>query len=203
MTQPQLFGTSRSRALRALWGIEEVGIDFEHVPTTFGPDSKTPEYLAVNPNGRIPALIDGELRLFESMAINLYLCKTYGGALYPAAAHDEARAWQWSVWAMSEIEPLQMQVVSQRFFTPEDQRNPAVIDKAVNGLQRPLQVIDAALAGKEWLIGTQFSVADLNVACVMQTMKRAGIETSAYANVDRWLAACSARPALARARARP
>ena len=104
---------------------------------------------------------------------------------------------------MSEIEPLQMQVVSQRFFTPEDQRDPAVIDKAVSSLQRPLQVIDAALAGRDWLIGTQFSVADLNVACVMQTMKRAGVETAVHANVHRWLAACSERPALARARARP
>lgn len=131
MRNPQLFGTSRSRALRALWGIEEVGIDFEHVPTTFGSDSKTPEYLAVNPNGRVPALIDVDLRLFESMAINMYLCKHYAGTLYPTSGHEEARAWQWSIWAMSEIEPLQMQVVSQRFFTPEDKRDQGVIDKAV------------------------------------------------------------------------
>ena len=82
MTQLQLFGTSRSRALRALWGMEEVGIAFDHVPMGFGPESKMADYLAVNPSGRIPALIDGELRLFESMAINLHLCKHYGGSLY-------------------------------------------------------------------------------------------------------------------------
>ena len=94
MAQPTLYGTSASRALRALWGIEETGIAFTHVPTTYGPDSKSPDYLAVNPNGRIPALVDGDLTLFESMAINLYLAKHYGGALYPANPADEARAWQ-------------------------------------------------------------------------------------------------------------
>lgn len=203
MTQPQLFGTSKSRALRALWGMEEVGIAFEHVPTGYGPDSKATDYLEVNPNGRIPALIDGDLRLFESMAINLYLTKRYGGALYPANAEDEARAWQWSVWGISEIEPLQMQVVIQRLFTPEEKRDPKVVERAVRGLQRPLKVLDAALAGRDWLVGQQFSVADLNVAGVMQLMNEVGIEVSAHLHVQRWLAACGARPALARALARP
>ena len=203
MAQPRVFGTSKSRALRALWGIEEVGIAFEHVPLGYGPESKAPDYLEVNPNGRIPALVDGDLQLFESMAINLYLAKRYGGALYPAGAGDEARAWQWSVWVISEIEPLQMQVVIQRVFTPEEKRDPKVVDRALRGLQRPLKVLDAALAGRDWLIGTQFSVADLNVAGVMQLMKRVGIEVGEHANVQRWLDACSARPALARALARP
>ena len=99
MTRPTLFGTSDSRALRAVWGIEEVGIDYQHIPTNYAAESKAADYLAINPNGRIPALIDGDLQLFESMAINLYLAKRYGGGLYPANAADEARAWQWSVWA--------------------------------------------------------------------------------------------------------
>ena len=203
MTRPKLFGTSRSRALRALWGIEEVGIEFEHVPVGYGAESKAPEYLSVNPNGRIPALIDGELRLFESMAINLYLAKRYGGALYPADTADEARLWQWSVWAISEIEPLQMQVVVQRLFTPEEKRDAKVVERALRGLQRPLKVLDAALAGRNWLVGEQFSVADLNVAGVMHLMKSVGIEVAEHAHVQRWHEACHARPALARALARP
>ena len=202
MTLPQLFGTSKSRALRALWGMEEVGIAFEHIPTGYGPDSKAPEYLAVNPNGRIPALIDGDMQLFESMAINLYLTKRYGGALYPATAEDEARTWQWTVWAISEIEPLQMQVVIQQMFVPVEKRDPKVVERAVRGLQRPLKVLDTALAGRDWLIGPQFSVADLNVAGVMQLMGQVNIDLSAHANVQRWLLACGARPALARALAR-
>jgi glutathione S-transferase len=203
MSRPKLFGISGSRALRAIWGIEETGIEYEHVPVTYGADSKEAEYLTVNPNGRIPALIDGDLNLFESMAINLYLAKRYGGSLYPSNTVDEATTWQWSVWAISEIEPLQMQIVIQRIFTPADKRNPKVIDGATNSLQRPLKVLDTALNGRDWLVGETFSVADLNVAAVMHLMKMIGFNYSEHANVQRWADACYARPALARALAKP
>jgi glutathione S-transferase len=203
MSKPKLFGISGSRALRAIWGIEEAGVDYEHVPVSFGADSKAAGYLSVNPNGRIPALIDGDLQLFESMAINLYLAKRYGGSLYPDNANDEARAWQWSVWAISEIEPLQMQIVVQKLFTPEDKRNPKVVEGAGKGLQRPLKVLDAALAGRDWLLGNRFSVADLNVAAVMHLMKMINFTYAEHANVQRWANACYARPALARALAKP
>ncbi len=203
MAQPTLYGTSASRALRAVWGMEETGIAYTHVPTTYGADSKAAEYLAVNPNGRIPTLVDGDLTLFESMAINLYVTKHHGGALYPANAQDEARAWQWSVWAISEIEPLQMQIVVQKLFTPEDKRNPKVTEGATKGLQRPLRVLDTALAQRPWLLGDQFTVADLNVAGVMHLMKNIGFDYSAHTHVQRWADACYARPALARALARP
>ena len=151
----------------------------------------------------VPALIYGDLQLFESMAINLYLAKRYGGALYPADANDEARAWKWSVWAISEIEPLQMQIVIQTLFTPEDKRNPAVTEGAANGLQRPLKVLNAALQGRDWLVGDAFSVADLNVASVMHLMKAIDFSYAEHGNVQRWADACYARPALARALTRP
>jgi glutathione S-transferase len=202
MSRPTLYGVSASRALRAIWGAEETGIDYEHVPVDYGPGSKTPDYLAVNPNGRIPALVDGDLRLFESTAINLYLTKTYAPALYPANPGDEARAWQWSLWAISEIEPLQMPIAIQKIFTPRDQRDPQVIQTATAALQRPLTVLDAALAGRDWLIGPGFSVADLNVAAVMHVLTLIRFDYSAHANVQRWADACYARPALARAQAR-
>ncbi len=203
MEQPTLYGTSRSRALRALWGIEETGIAYSHQPLGFGAESKSPDYLAVNPNGRIPALVDGSLQLFESMAINLYLAKRYGGTLYPARAADEALAWQWSLWALSEIEPLQMRIVIDQLFSPADKRNPKTVAGAIKGLQRPLRVLDAALAGRSWLLGDQFSVADLNLAAVMHLMKDIGFSCAEHAQVQRWLNACYARPALARALARP
>lgn len=203
MTKPKLFGISGSRALRAIWGIEEAGIAYDHVAVSYGADSKDTDYLAVNPNGRIPALIDGDVTLFESMAINLYLAKKYGGALYPANVAEEALAWQWSVWAISEIEPLQMQLVIQKFFTPSDKRNSNVVEYATTSLQRPLKVLDAALQGRDWLIGTAFSVADLNVAAVMHLMQMVSFSYAEYTNVQRWADACYARPALARALAQP
>ena len=76
MSRPKLFGISGSRALRSIRAIEQVGIEYEHVPVSYGADSKISTYPAVNPNGRIPALVDGDLQLFESMAINMYLSQT-------------------------------------------------------------------------------------------------------------------------------
>ena len=193
----QVYGISGSRAIRSIWAAEEVGVEYEHVPTHFQGGAQAPEYLAVNPNGRIPAMVDGDLVLF-----NLYLARQYGGALYPRDAADEARAQQWSVWAISEIEPLQMQIVIQTFFVPEDKRNPAVVERAAQGLERPLKVLDAALEGSDYLLGDQFTIADLNVAGVMLLLKMVGHDYSSHANVQRWADACYARPSLAAAQAR-
>ena len=202
MSTPQLYGTSGSRALRSIWAIEETGIKYEHIPTHFSGDSKTPEYLAINPNGRIPTLVDGDLTLFESMAINLYLTRQYGGSLYPDNPADQARANQWSVWAISEIEPYQMQIVVQKLFMPEDKRDPTVIEAAGRNLERPLAVLDAQLAEKPYLLDGQFTVADLNVAAVMLLLGMVEHDYSSHENVARWAAACYERPALAAARAK-
>ena len=96
-----------------------------------------------------------------------------------------------------------MQVVVQKRFTPEEKRDPKVSERAIKGLQRPLKVLDAALAGRDWLLGNAFSVADLNVASVMLLMQRVGVGYAEHANVQRWANACYARPALARAQAKP
>lgn len=202
MSKPRLYGISGSRALRSIWAMEETGINYEHVPTNFRDDSKHPDYLAVNPNGRIPALVDGNLTLFESMAINLYLAKTYATSLYPTDPADEARTWQWSVWAISEIEPLQMQIVIQKLFTPEARRDADVIERAGKSLGRPLNVLNDALADRDWLVGSSFSIADLNVAAVMQLLSAVDFDLSPFGHVKRWAAACYARPAFERARGR-
>ena len=201
MAKPKLYGISGSRAIRSLWAIEEVGIEYEHVSVNFMGESKKPEYLAVNPNGRIPALQDGAVTLFESMAINLYLAKTYGGNLYPRNPANEALVWQWSVWVMTEIEPAQMDIVVQKFFTPEEKRNAAVLAAAEKTLTRPLQVLDDTLANKDWLVGDAFSIADLNVSGVMLLLAMVKFDSSAYTNVNRWAEACYARPSLDRAKA--
>ena len=201
MAKPKLYGISGSRAVRSLWAIEEVGVEYEHVSVNFMGESKTPEYLAVNPNGRIPALQDGDVTLFESMAINLYLAKTYGGDLYPRDPANEALVWQWSVWVMTEIEPAQMDIVVQKFFTPEEKRNAAVLTAAEKTLARPLKVLDDTLATRDWLVGDAFSIADLNVSGVMLLLSMVKFDYSAYANVTRWAEACYARPSLERAKA--
>jgi len=201
MSKVKLYGISGSRAIRSLWAIEEVGVEYEHVAVNFMEDAKKPEFLAINPNGRIPALVDGDLALFESMAINLYLAKAYGGALYPTDAHDEALTWAWSTWVMTEIEPAQMDIVLQKFFVPEDKRDPQIIGAAEQKLQRPLKVLDGELQGKDWLLGGRFSIADLNVAGAMLILSMVKFDLSGHPNVQRWTQACYARPSLERAKA--
>jgi glutathione S-transferase len=176
-------------------------VDYEHVATSFAADSKAPEYLAVNPNGRIPALVDGDLKLFESMAINTYLAKRYAPGLLPDDPAGEARALQWSVWGISEIEPLQMQLVVQKMFTPEDKRDPAVTARASKGLARPLGVLNDTLAANEYLLGDSFTIADLNVAAVMDLLGMVKFDLSAWPNVERWLTTCHARKSYSRAKA--
>ena len=197
----KIYGVPGSRADRSLWAIEETGIDYEHVKTNFGEESKADEYLDINPNGRIPALVDGDLKLFESMAINLYLTKHYARDLYPTNPNDEAKANQWSVWAISEIEPLQMQIVIQKFFVPKDKQDQAEIDQASKGLVRPLKVLDHSLRDNDYLLGEKFSVADLNVAGVMLLLKAVKFDFDPFQNVSAWIDKCHARPALERARA--
>jgi glutathione S-transferase len=195
----QLYGIPASRAFRSLWAIEEVGVEYEQVPVHYLGDSKKPEYLEINPNGRIPALVDGDVTLFESMAINLYLAKQYGGDLYPKTIEDEARAVQWSFWGMTELEPNLIKILMHRLLLPEDQRAPAEAEAGAQALQAPLGVLDAALADRPFLLGDAFSVADLNVASVLSLANFAGFDFSKFERAKRWFDTCLARPAVARA----
>ena len=198
----KLYGTPVSRALRSIWAAEEVGVDYELIPTSFRKESKTPEYLAINPNGRIPALVDGNLELFESMAINLYLAKTYGGKLYPSDPRDEARAIQWTIWGMTELEPYLIPILLHKMFLPEDERDPAVVANAEAAVERPLGVLDAHLSDREYLLGGDFTIADLNLAGALTSAHFASFDIAKFENVARWMSRCTGRPSFARARAK-
>lgn len=201
MAKLKIYGMSGSRALRSLWAIEETGEAYEHFPVTYGKDSKEAEYLAVNPNGKVPALIDGELSIFESMAINLYLAKHYAKDLYSTDPSTEAQIIQWSFWGISEIEPLQMPIVLHKFLLPEEKRNEKIIASSSKQLQTPLRVLDEHLANKRWLVGDNFTIADLNLSAVMLLLSMVEFDYSNFSNATRWANACYARPALERAKA--
>ncbi len=102
----RIYGIARTRAFRALWIAEELGLDYEHLPIEIGGDgARAPEFLAINPNGRLPVIVDDDFVLFESLAITLYLAKKHAnGTLYPATLEGEAKAWQWSFWAIAEVD---------------------------------------------------------------------------------------------------
>jgi glutathione S-transferase len=196
----KLYGIKGSRALRSIWGAEEVGVDYELVKTHFMGDSKKPEYLALNPNGRVPTLVDGDLVLFESMAINLYLAEKYGGDLYPKSETDRALATQWSFWGITEIEPGLLAILIHRIMLPEEQRNTRVADEGEAGLARPLKVLEAHLDGRDYILGGDFTIADLNVASVLSMAGMVSFDVSAYPKVAAWLERCTSRPSMERAR---
>lgn len=196
----KLYGVRQSRAMRCLWVLEELGVDYEHVPTSYTTDAKTPEFAAINPNQRVPALVDGELTLFESMAINLYLARKYGSkGLHPKTLEDEARALQWSFWAMTEVEPSLLQVLTHRRALPPAERDEALASAAEARLAQPLRVLDGALAGRKYLLGDSFSIADLNVAAVLSWALFSKLDLTPTPNLERWLRECCARPAFVKA----
>ncbi len=200
MGKLKVYGVPRSRAYRVLWMVNELGLDYEHVPVHFGDGSaKTPEYLAVNPNGRIPAIDDDGLKLWESMAINLYLAKKHDGGLWPKTIEDEAQALQWSFWAMTEVEKPALAALLHRMFLPEDMRDPRLADEGEQQLQQPLKVLDQALAKTGYLAGASFTVADLNVASILSWARLARVDLSAFPHVKQWLTAALQRPAAEKA----
>jgi len=194
----RIYGQMQSRAYRCLWMARETGVPFEHIPTDFKTGNKAPEYLQINPNGRVPALQDGDLTLFESMAINLYLAKTYGRAkgLYPDSPAAEAQIIQWSFWVMTEIEkPLLLLLLDAAGMVPA---TPEAQDKARQDLQRPLRVLEQHLQARDYIMGADFTAADVNVASVMAWARPAKLDLAAYPRVAAWLKTCLARPAAAR-----
>src|SRR5438132_2460866 len=104
MSKLRIYGIARTRAFRALWMAEELGVDYRHGPIEIGSaGARKPDYLAINPNGRLPAIDDSGFTLWESLAITLYLAKKHG-RLYPTTLEGEAKAWQWSLWAVQEVD---------------------------------------------------------------------------------------------------
>src|SRR6516164_1900051 len=185
----KIYGVARSRAFRTLWMAKELGLNYEHIKVDFATgDTRRPEHLALNPNGHVPVIDDDGFILWESMAINLYLAKKYDkSGLYPARLEDEARAWQWSFWAMTEAERPVLTALFNRAILPENERDPAAADQAENTLAQPLGVLDGALGRGGYLLGSNFTVADLNVASVLAWARPAQIDMSPFPMVAEWL----------------
>ncbi len=197
-----LYGINTSRAFRCLWMLEELGIEYRHQPVDFrGEDLQSPGYLALNPNGRIPTLQDGELVLWESMAINLYLADKYGHdlGLWPDRLEDQALAYQWSFWVMTEVEHALLTVLMHKRVLPEDKRDAQKVSRNQGVLRQPFGVLDQALEDREYLAGPNFSVADLNVAAVMSWCKPARYSLKELPNLSAWLDRCLSREARKRA----
>ena len=189
-----IYGSPRSRTMRTLWAAAELGLAYEHIPVEWNdPALKQPAFLALNPAGAIPTIVDDGLALGESLAINLYLGKRYGAAgaapLYPSDPHHEADVWRWSLWAQAHLEPW-----VQRDARFEILRVSAA-DAMEAAIQAGLATLERALRGRDWLVGAHFTVADLNVAGVLSPSRARGLDLGRYPDTAAWLARCYDRPA--------
>ena len=197
----KVYGPARSRAGRVLWMLEECAVPYTHEDLTRYPtmEEKAAAVKSASPLGKVPFLEDGDLQLAESMAINLHLARKHGGHLWPADEGDQAKALQWSFFAIAEIEPPIIQLLIERGFRKEDQRDKQNEQKNDTLLKRPLAYLEACLAGREFLVGNSFTVADLNAASIFMMAAGAKVDLAGYPHTKAWTERCFARPAFVRA----
>ena len=195
MDRLKIYGLPRTRAFRAIWMAKELGLDYQHIPVETGQrGARLPAYLAVNPNGRLPAIDDDGLVLWESLAITLYLAKKHSpGRLYPATLEGEAKAWQWSLWAVNEVDRgVNIWSLHAIRLPPED-RDAAKRAEALQVIGPPFKVLDDTLTDRPYLLGEDFTVADLNVAAVIS--RAVDMDLAALPRLRSWLFRCLERPA--------
>lgn len=191
----RVYGVEGSRTFRVHWCARELGLEFASIPVHFlDGGTRQPGYLAINPNGRIPAIDDDGFILWESLAINLYLVKRHGGPLAPLDLREDALMTQWSFWAATEVERDLLVAMANRVVFRDADRDAAEEATAIANLMRPLQVLDRVLATRSWLVGTRFTIADLNVAAVASLARLAELSLDAFPRLADWLGRCLARP---------
>ena len=175
------------RTFRCLWMLEEAGVEYEHVPIDWSAGaSRTPEFLEINPNGKIPVLADGGLRLFESLAINYHIARNYAAGLWVGDSRDQSLAMQWLAWGMGELEG------------PHDAANRDQTKVDGERLQGSLNALRQLLADQAYMLGDAFSVVDLNTACLLLRPQYREVAREDDA-LGEWFSTCTARPALAKA----
>ena len=164
--------------------LEEAGIDYEHVPIDWAQgETRTAEFLAINPNGKIPVLADGELCLFESLAINYHLARNYAVDMWVDSSRDESLAMQWLAWGMGELEG------------PHDAANRDQTEVDAERLQVSLNALRQALSRHAYMLGNAFTVVDLNTASLLLRPQYRKVARNDRALAE-WFRACAKRPAL-------
>lgn len=199
----RIYGFPFTRSTRATWALEEAGAEYEFIPVDLSKgEHKKPEFLKVNPGGKVPAMIDGDLVLTESAAICTYIGEKFPSSdLVPVRADERAHYFQWCFFAMSELEtPLWTMTKYTRLF-PQERRVPTVTDTCIWEFQRACDVLAQHLEGREFAVGNQFTVADILLGGTLNWARKAEIGFGS-AVLEAYADRMAARPALAKARAR-
>lgn len=199
-----VYGSPRTRSTRAVWAMEEAGGEYEYVKVDISRgEGRRPAYLRLNPGGKVPALVDGELVLTESAAICTYIGDKFpeSGLTPPAGTQDRARYDQWCFFAIGELEQPLWTIAKHRFVLPEDWRVPAIIDTAVREFAVAVGVLESGLGDRPFILGENFTAADILLSHTLGWAKNAGTSVDSErlrAYMDRTLS----RPALVRGRSR-
>jgi len=196
-----LHGQVVSRAQRVLWLLEELGVPYSHESVNqMAGESRTPEFYKLNPNGRVPVLTDGDLVLWETIAINYYIAAKYGkGSLWPDDVAEQAQIMHWSLWVTNELELSLQNYLRHAIFYPEDKRRPELVRDALETYPVAMRVLNSHLKGREYLVGDQFTLADLNVASMLGLLDAYDhFDNSEFDDAVAWLGKVLARPARVR-----
>jgi glutathione S-transferase len=203
-----LYGVFRSRASRPIWLLYELGLPFTHVPViqayrlaqasaADAPlNTASPAFLAINPQGQIPAYVEDGLVLTESLAITNHIARRHGGTLGPRDLTEQALTDQWTLLAATAIEGPALEIMTITTAggadTPEGQ---AAIGIAAERLRRPLARLQAHLEGTPQVLGGRFTVADINLAECLRYAQAHPALIAEFPAVQDWLLRCQARPA--------
>lgn len=158
----KLYGFGPTRSLRALWGLRELDAEFEFIPVNLlAGEHKRPEFLRLNPAGKLPVLVDGDVVITESAAIVLYLADKYRDkGLLPASLEARAQVYRWTLFAVTELEQPLWRMAKHRVIYPEEKRLPADIALAREEFLAMAAILDAHLKGRRFIVGDSVTVAD-------------------------------------------
>ena len=158
----KLYGTPPTRAIRPLWLLNELALDFEMIMVDVAQGGHLqPSFRAINPFGTVPVLVDGDVTLAESAAISLYLAERYGnGRFIPSTIDDRARMQQWIFFLVTEIEQPMWRCALHKHLYAEAERRPEECALAERDCRRFLAPMERHMTGREYFVGSDLSVAD-------------------------------------------
>ena len=186
----KLYGSRNSRSLRCAWALEEASViyDYQRIWMMKG-EGQSPAFKAINPAGKIPVLIDGEMTLTESVAIVMYVADKFPDSeLMPTDLVARAEVFRWIFYVVSELEPHLWAIAQHRFALPEDKRVAALEPTLAWQLQRALRVLEKTLAARQFIAGDAFSAADILATHCMTwalSAKLEGVAEASLAYIER------------------
>lgn len=192
----KIYGSAQGSAARCIWMLEELAVPYEQQSLNFKEkEHKAEWYLKLNPNGKVPTLIDGEFVLWESCAINNYLAEKYRPEMLGTTIEERALVSQWLLWGLNH---LQRNIDPVLYFMMFSMGTAEAADQGRADVVRYFEVLDAHLAGKDFVVGSSFTVADVCLASIVLTALQCTMELGAYQNILAWYEKIKLRPSFSK-----